>query len=160
LPEVFCDTSPLQYLHQLGLLHLLPALVERITVPPAVVAELETGLSHGVNLPDITALPWVTILSPASAPVLRLAGNLGPGESGTLALALEAKDALVIVDDGLARQIAGTLNLRIRGTLGILVDAKRKGLIPAVAPFLDQLDQLRFRVAPQTRKSVLEQAGE
>jgi len=43
LPEVICNTSPLQYLHQLGLLHVLPALAGQVVVPPAVVDELAEG---------------------------------------------------------------------------------------------------------------------
>jgi hypothetical protein len=42
----------------------------------------------------------------------------------------------------------------------LLLDAKRAGLIPAVGPLLDQLDALRFRVAPHTRTAVLKLAGE
>jgi hypothetical protein len=52
LPEVICNTSPLQYLHQLELLHILPALAGRVTVPPAVLDEISAGQALGVNLPD------------------------------------------------------------------------------------------------------------
>jgi predicted nucleic acid-binding protein len=41
-----------------------------------------------------------------------------------------------------------------------LLDAKRAGLIPKVTPLLDQLDALRFRLAPHTRAAVLKLAGE
>jgi predicted nucleic acid-binding protein len=43
LPEVICNTSPLQYLHQLGQLNVIKALAGHLTVPPAVVAELAEG---------------------------------------------------------------------------------------------------------------------
>jgi hypothetical protein len=46
------------------------------------------------------------------------------------------------------------------GTLGVLLDAQRKGLVPTVAPLLDKLDSLRFRLAPHTRAAVLKLAGE
>ena len=46
------------------------------------------------------------------------------------------------------------------GTLGILLDAKRAGLIDAVAPLLDALQQLRFRLSSSTRADVLKLAGE
>jgi predicted HTH domain antitoxin len=48
LPEVICDTSPIQYLHQLQLLHILPALAEVVTIPPAVITEITTGRDLGV----------------------------------------------------------------------------------------------------------------
>lgn len=42
--DVICNMSPLQYLHQVGLIHLLPKLFESVQTPPAVVAELAEGL--------------------------------------------------------------------------------------------------------------------
>lgn len=44
---VICDTSPLQYLHQIGLLYLLPSLFGTIQVPLAVAAEMGEGRRRG-----------------------------------------------------------------------------------------------------------------
>ena len=112
------------------------------------------------DLPDPGQFPSIEIRRPHSAPALPLASDLGPGESGVLALALESADAAVILDDALARRVAASLRLPLTGTLGLLLDAKRRGLLPAVAPCLDQLDGLRFRLAPHTRAAVLRLAGE
>ena len=56
--------------------------------------------------------------------------------------------------------VAETLGIRLTGTLGLLLDAKRAGLVPAVGPLLDRLVALRFRVAAHTRAAVLKLAGE
>ena len=57
LPEIWdtplCDTSPIQYLHQLELLHILPALAQGVIIPPAVVDEVAAGRALGVDLPDL-----------------------------------------------------------------------------------------------------------
>lgn len=158
--EVICDTSPFQYLHQLELLHLLPALAGRVIVPPAVVDELAVGRANGVALPDLEALDWIHVRRPLGTGVLPLINDLGRGEASVLALALEAEDAVVILDDGLARKVAEAIGLRLTGTLGILLDAKRAGLTPVTGPLLEQLDALRFRLAPHTRYAVLKRAGE
>ena len=50
-----------------------------------------------------------------STPVLPLVTDLGPGETEVLALALESTDAMVILDDALARQVAAMLDIRFRG---------------------------------------------
>jgi hypothetical protein len=160
LPEVICNTSPIQYLHQLDLLHILRALTGGVIVPPAVVDELGEGRALGVNLPDLTTLGWVTVRRPVSEVALPLVTNLGPGEAEALMLALELREAVVVLDDALARRVAETLGLNVTGTLGLLLDAKRAGLITAVGPLLDQLEALRFRVAPHTRTAVLKLAGE
>jgi predicted nucleic acid-binding protein len=160
LPEVICDTSSIQYLHQLELLHILPALTDRVIIPPTVVDELATGRDLGVNLPDPSELDWLAVRRPASAAALPLVTDLGPGETEVLMLALELPETVAVLDDALARQVAETLNLRLTGTLGLLIDAKRAGLVSAVGPLLDQLQALRFRLALHTRIAVLKLAGE
>lgn len=160
MPDVICDTSPIQYLHQVGLLSIFPALAEAIILPQAVVAELSVGRDAGVNLPDLETLDWVAIRIPVSRPALPLINDLGPGETEVLMLALETSDCVVVLDDHLARRVAESLNLRVTGTLGLLLDAKKAGLIKAVKPILDQLDSLRFHLSHETREAVLKLAGE
>jgi predicted nucleic acid-binding protein len=131
LPEIICNTSPLQYLHQLGVLDVLPKLVTTVTVPPAVEDELAAGRKLGLHLPDLKNLDWIAVRRPLSSVALPIVTDLGAGEREVLALALETPDSVCVLDDALARQIASALQLRITGTLGILIDAKRTGLIPA-----------------------------
>ncbi|HEY0510532.1 MAG TPA: hypothetical protein VGH73_01425 [Thermoanaerobaculia bacterium] len=57
MPDVIVDTSPLQYLHQLDLLGLLPSFYGEILVPEAVVREIAVGRARGVVLPDLANLP-------------------------------------------------------------------------------------------------------
>ena len=104
MPDLICDTSPLQYLHQLELLHILPALAERVLIPPAVIEELAAGLALGVSLPDVETLDWITVRRPLGEIALPLVVNLGPGEAGVLMLALEMRQAVAVLDDALARE--------------------------------------------------------
>lgn len=160
MPEFICNTSPLQYLHQLGRLELLRLLAGHIIIPQAVVDELAMGKANGVAVPEPLTLDWITIRQPKSITALPLAFDLGPGEAAVLALALETTEAVVIIDDAVARRRAELLGIKLTGTLGILVDAKHAGLIDAVAPLLDELHRLRFRLSPSTRTAVLKLAGE
>jgi hypothetical protein len=157
--EAVSNTSPLQYLHQADVLDLLPRLYDRVLVPTAVIAELEEGRARGVALPDVGSLSWVSVVDPPAPEILPLAPDLGPGERSALAVAA-ARRLLVILDDALARRHAGLLGLRCTGTLGILIQAKRRGHLPAVRPILDRLEGLRFRLDPTTRASALDLAGE
>jgi predicted nucleic acid-binding protein len=160
LSEVISDTSPLQYLHQLGPLHLLPTLAGRIVVPASVERELLTGRELGVDLPDLRTLDWVEIRRSTSRPALPLINDLGPGETETLMLVLESTDAVALLDDALARRVAEILNVRFTGTLGLLLDAKKAKLVTSLRPLLDQLQVLRFRLSPQARSTILRLAGE
>jgi uncharacterized protein len=67
---------------------------------------------------------------------------------------------VVIVDDLLARRTAEALHIPLAGTLGVLLAAKRAGLIGEIAPLLDNLQNLRFWVSPVTRTAVLKLADE
>ena len=160
MPEVISDTSPLQYLDQIGLLHILPALAGHIIVPEAVVEELAQGRAAELSLPDPTVIEWMSIRRPVGTSALGIITDLGPGETQTLLLALESQDPLVILDDALARRIAQTRGIRVIGTLGVLLEAKRAAYVPLIRPYLDQLDTLRFRLDPRTREAVLKMARE
>ena len=122
--DIICDTSPIQYLYQLELLHIIPKLAKRVYIPSSVVEEINTGHSLGKDLPKIEELDWIIVRTPISEPALPLIVNLGPGETEVLMLALEMKEGVVaVLDDARAREIGETLNIPITGTLGLLLDA-------------------------------------
>ncbi|MBT9171463.1 MAG: hypothetical protein DDT18_01839 [Actinobacteria bacterium] len=86
--------------------------------------------------------------------------DLGPGEASVLTLALELPDVLVILDDLLARRIAELQGLRITGTAGVLLKAKQQGYVEAIAPIIQQLVNLGFRISNRLQQDILRLAGE
>ena len=158
--EAICDTSPIQYLHQTGFLHLLAEFYTRITIPPAVVDELERGRSIGLDLPDVRALPWLTIQAPEGLDKVLAAADLGAGEKEVLALGTQVPAVVLILDERLGRLHAEALKLAFTGTMGILLRAKAEDRIPRIEPLLEHLDRLGFRLSARTRAAVLKQAGE
>lgn len=155
--EVVSNTSPLLYLHQLGKLDLLRALYSEVLVPMSVVEELMAGRAAGHDVPTVEALPWVKIVSSPTLALLRLAADLGKGECEAIA---HERNALLILDDALARRHATLLSVELTGTLGVLVKAKKDGLIPEVAAVITRLTDLGFRLSAQTRDAVLKLANE
>ena len=159
MPEVFANTTPLQYLHRLGRLEWLREFYGRIVVAGAVADELEAGRRLGVQVPEVAAYPWIEIRrAPARMPVFPR--FIHRGEAEVLALAQVAGDALLIIDDTLARTHARDLGLRVTGTLGVILRAKREQRIAVVAPLLAQLRAEGFHIAPATLAEVLRLAGE
>lgn len=159
MPEVVCNTSPLQYLHQIGLLDILPAIYGRILVPQAVMDEISTGRHSGVNLPDLAALDWLEAreVAPTSWPVPR---DIHRGEAEVIALARLSGNAKIILDDLAARKHAKLLGLSVTGTLGVLLKAKEKCLIDHVRPHVESLSAAGFRLADSTRDDFMRMAGE
>ena len=158
--EAICDTSPIQYLHQIGFLHLLAEFYTQTLIPPAVVGELERSKAIGIDLPDVRALPWLKIQAPEGLDKVPTAADLGAGEREVLALGMQIPGAVVILDERLGRLHAEALKLTFTGTLGIVLRAKVEGRIPRIEPLLAQLDHLGFRLSAKTHAAVLRQAGE
>lgn len=73
--DIICNTSPLQYLHQLNLLHILRSLAGQVIVPPAVMQELAEGLALGVNLPDLNAQDCIIVRRPLSQHAVMVTAN-------------------------------------------------------------------------------------
>lgn len=156
---VISDAGPLSYLHRLGRLDLLPCLFGRVVVPPAVVAEVAAGRALGRDLPDVTVLDWMEVQAPSAVALAGIVG-LGAGETESLALARAAVGALLLLDDRAARRVAVSLGLQLTGTVGLLLLAKERRLIEQVAPELDRLQVLGFRLAESVRRAALDLAGE
>lgn len=114
----------------------------------------------GIDLPVIGGLPWMKIQAPEGLEKVPTATKLGAGEKEVLALGLQVPDAVLILDERLGRFYAEGLKLTFTGTLGILLRAKIEGRIPQIAPVLDELDRLRFRLSNRTRAAILKLAGE
>lgn len=157
MPEAIADTSALIFLHQLGRIELLEAFYGRVLVPAAVVAELAGG-APGSPAPPLERLPW--IVSQSVATTLVPPSDLGTGEVEVVALGLEHPGHILILDDARARAYARRFGLRVTGTLGVLARGVREGSLARLAPELDRLESLGFRMTQDLRRLLLEQVGE
>lgn len=155
---VISDSSPLIALSRINSLNLLKNLYKKILIPEAVAKEISSENIKKINL---NKLSWIGI-KPLNQPltVNILSVSLGKGESETIALALELKADLAILDELAARNIANSLNLRFTGTLGVLLKAKTKNLIPSIKETLDDLIKHEFRISSQLYQDILELAKE
>lgn len=98
-------------------------------------------------------------LTKPPAPSVARAG-LGAGESEVLGLALELGADRVIIDELAGRRVAQRLGVPLIGTLGVLLAAKRRNLIPAIREPIDTLRRAGFRVADTLYEDLLSKAGE
>ena len=155
-----CNTTPLLYLHQLGLLQLIPAICENILIPPAVVIELNAGKEQGVDVPEVSEYSWIQVKCPLSASANSLIRDLGDGEAEVLLLALEHQGSLVILDDNLARRYAILNKIPVVGTCGLLLKAKSCGMIPDVSSIISQLENKGFYLSNEFKEHVIRLANE
>jgi predicted nucleic acid-binding protein len=151
---VVSDTSPLTALLTVGRASLLQDLFESVRIPRAVQEEL---LRHHQTLPSY----FVVADARDRTHVRELERTLDIGEAEAIVLARELRADLLLVDEKLGRQAALKEGLRVIGLAGVLILAKRKGLIDSVADLLGQIEeQAGFHLSGPVKVQVLRQAGE
>lgn len=157
---VIVNTSPIFYLHRIQQLELFNKLYKTITIPTAVIKELEQGGLQGEDVPNIKNYEWIHVKQVAMPEFVKLITDLGPGETEVLLLAVENPNSLVIIDDLLARHIAKINKLKFSGTLGVLLKAKQLGYIKSVSNIVEQLTKKGFRLNDKLKQDILKIAGE
>jgi hypothetical protein len=161
LAIVVSDTFPIRALHHLALLELLKELCGQVYIPDAVADELHNpSLRFGSF--DATLFPFLVIESPLDLNrVAIFQRKLDAGEAAALALALERKADYVLLDERAGRRIAHELGVNVIGVLGVLSEAKRRGLVPLLAPLIQRLQsEMDFYLSPTLIAEVLRLAGE
>jgi predicted nucleic acid-binding protein len=160
MPDAISNTSPLVYLYRIQVVEWLPRLFSNVWVPTAVVEELMEGQRRGFDLPDFSTYSWLQIIEPRATPSEWLSLDLGPGELAAMALALENKNHIVLLDDMLARRTAHAAGLKVWGTLKVLLEAKSQGLTDTIEPFVNRLSEAGMWLSEGIRERILALAGE
>jgi predicted nucleic acid-binding protein len=157
------DTSALVALGQLDLLHLLPDLFGEVLLPGAVRRE---ALERREDAPGAATIERAVMagelrVQRVSSPAVQPAWSrsLGSGETEVIRLALELGADFVVLDDLAARRIADGLGLRVIGTVGILLLARRAGKLTTVLPLIERLRTAGFRLSDDVIDAIRTEEG-
>lgn len=157
---VVADSGPLIALVIGGCLDLLRDLYGRVLVPDAVWREVTESGYGKPGASEIAAAPWLVRTPLGRSPDALLRAELGPGEAEAISLAAD-REALLIVDERQARRIAEiAYGLRVRGTVGTLVLAKRQRLVDEVRPILERMRAGGYYLADALIDAACAAAGE
>jgi predicted nucleic acid-binding protein len=157
---IIADSSPLIGLARIGQLGLLPKLANRIVVPAAVHAEVTAARADAPGAAEVAAQAWIEVQEADPVAVAPLLILVGRGEAEAIALAQWDSAAVLLVDDLRARKLAQRLGLRRMGTVALLGQAKREGLIPKLKPTLDALVAQGIYIRRELIEAALNEAGE
>ena len=160
MAEIVGNTSPLFYLHRIQVLDWLPTLGGEVWTPKAVEMELGEGRRRGYDVSDPADYDWLRIVDPGVIPSEWLPLDLGRGELAALAPALEHPKCTVLLDDRHARRIARSAGLDVRGTLGVLIEVKARGLTERIEPLVDRLENAGMWMSDAIPNRVPALAGE
>jgi len=147
---IISDTSCFIVLSKIGELDLLNKVYGQI------VTTTEIADEFGDHLPDWVLV--VPVIDKYRQKLLEL--QIDKGESSAIALALETPDSTIIIDDIKARKIADQLGLAYTGTIGVIIKAKIKGIVPSIKPLLDKIKQTDFRLTVALELQALKEAKE
>jgi predicted nucleic acid-binding protein len=154
------NASPVILLADVGHVKLLTTLCPTLVIPETVAKEIHAGPYED------TAQRWLNsagqkYIHPVQSTDVTIAGwDLGAGESAVLTWAHSHQEYEAILDDRAARDCAVTLNIPVRGTLGVVLLAKRAGLIPQVRPVFDLIVEAGLRITPDVLQTALRLADE
>jgi predicted nucleic acid-binding protein len=157
---VVVNTAPIISLSLVSRLHLLRDLYQTVLIPPAVRAEAMKGGSRAIGVAELQQADWiqtVTLQDPRRADLL---SDLDRGEAEVLALAQESRADLVVIDKRLARRHTQRLGIGLTGTLGVLLRAKKQGLVSEVRPLVEQIHRGGIRLSRLLIEETLRLAGE
>ena len=139
---VVSDTSPLTNLAAIGHFDLLRQLYGTLLIAEAVWSELNAEGRQWPGRDEVATAPWIQRRIPENrALVAALRQDLDLGEAESIALALEWKADLILMDERDGRHKAARLGLKPVGVVGVLLQAKGRGCVLEIRPLLEALRQ-------------------
>ncbi|HEX2225441.1 MAG TPA: DUF3368 domain-containing protein [Thermoanaerobaculia bacterium] len=159
---VVSDASPLISLAAVNRLDLLRELYGTVWIPESVFQEVAVADPERPGAQEIRQADWISVRPVSDSVLVRaLRGELDLGEAEAIALAVEARADLLLVDERLGRRAALRVGVRVLGILGVLIEAKSRALIPVIKPLLDDLLwKAGFRISSDLYERILREAGE
>lgn len=159
---IVSNTTPLIGLASIQRFELLKHLFGELYIAQAVYGEaVVAGREVGGAKREVSTASWIkTVRVKDRLAVEVLLDELDLGEAETIVLARELGADWVLMDEKKGRRKLTQMGLKKIGTAGILLKAKRVGLLPAVRPELEQLRQRGFSISQPVINAVLRQANE
>lgn len=157
---VVADAGPLIAFARIGRVDLLSGVLGEVLVPQAVLAECLVEPLRPGALAIQEAIGRGSLIraedpDPPQAPF----ALLDAGESAAIRLALKLS-LPVLMDEKTGRRIAGNLGLAVIGSGGVLLAAKKRGLIDGVAPMLDAMRRNGYHLSDALVQAILTRAQE
>lgn len=154
------DSSVLIFLAKASHLFLLQELCDQIIIPEGVAEEIQKGPEDDParNRISTEGKPFVQFVGEINHRVVLW--DIGKGESEVLTWALQNPGHVAILDDEIGRNCALALGVPVKGTLGVLLIAKKRGIIREARPILEKLVEIGYRITPKLLEDNLKLVGE
>jgi len=163
LKIVVSDSSILISLSRIGKLYLIHKIFpEGIFIPAEVwkeVVESGQGRPGAIQVQEAEWIKVKKIKNHKLSHLLKM--DLDNGEAEAITLANEIDADLILIDERDARRVAKQLDLKVLGTVGLLIFAKQTGHMPSLKKVLDELvNQAGFRISKSVYNKALKSVDE
>ena len=159
MPKVVSNTTPIISLLKIGKLEILKDLYDEIYIPQEVFNEIEAG-KHKKYYLNLLTFEWIKIEQIQDRKSIAYLLDLDKGEAEAIVLATESEADLILLDESLGRFHAKHAGLRVTGTIGILVKAKKQGLISELKPLILELKDKGVWLSESLIERILELVNE
>ncbi len=159
IQPVISNNSPLVGLFGIDCLSLLRDLYTEVWIPRKVEKEF-LKKDPIVRRAALENAPWIKTVALKDPQAAAVHPELDDGEAHALALATEHDARLVLLDDSRGRRKTKEIGFTVKGTVGILIEAKQEGLIDVIKPFLIQLRDNGMHLSESLINNALRDAGE
>jgi len=143
-----------------GDLKLLESFYARVIVPSEVCLELRQGGVSGFGMEAFEKAIWLEKRSAPQELSPLLLNSLDTGEAAVIQLALREGIDKVAIDETAGRRVARLSGLALTGSLGILLRAKKEGLLPSLKTAIAAMQRQRIWLSESIIVFALKQAGE
>ena len=157
MQTVISNSTPIIHLAKIGQLDLLKNFFGTITVPQMVWKECTSPGASRPEIESILSADWIKVVKINDRIVTLLRHDIDHGEAEAIALALERKASLILLDDSDAREKARLYHLPITGTVGLLLRAYREGLLISFTETLDALESSGFRLNAKLKEKLMKE---
>jgi len=154
------DASPLIVLARTGTLDLLRLAGSAVLVPQGVLREVQQPGPNDPVVQTLARTPWLTVVDPGPLPATLRPFGLDRGEEEVLTWALAHPGTEALIDDLAARHCARALNIPHRGTLGLVLAAKRHGILQTARPVVEHLRAAGLWLSDRVMNQALALVGE
>jgi predicted nucleic acid-binding protein len=158
--SIVVNTSPWIALSACSQIALLEKLYTNVYIPYHVKEEIMAGGKEGIGVYELKTSQWLKIENVSDIEKVNLLYELEQGEAEVIILAKEKRIKHVLIDERVARLQAKVLGLDVIGTLGLLLKAKKKGLILAIKPLIEQILEHGIWIKDEIVKGILKNSGE
>lgn len=156
---IIADAGPLIALARLHQIGLLPQIFGRVLVTDIVFAECAGREDFPESALIQEALAGKQLELCTAPDFSAFAQKIDAGEASAIALAIDFGCG-VLMDDKAGRKMAANAGVPVIGTVGVLVLAKRNGLVPLVKPLLDVLASSGYFLGDEIIAAALIASGE